>query len=136
MVFDLRSNQGGSQVLAWPLLKALRDHRLNQPGGIIVLIGSVTFSSGKGNALDLRDWTDATLMGSPTQQRPNSFGEIRSFRSPNNKLVVQYSTKYFVRGAEEEDAVRPDVTVTETIADWKQGIDTVLEAALRYQPRQ
>ena len=134
LVIDLRGNQGGSQLVAWPLLKPLVGHRLDRPGGIIALIGPKTFSSGRGNALDLREWTDAILLGGPTSQRQATFGEIRSFKAPKSELPVTYSTKYFLRGDPDEDAVRPDVVVENTLADWQQGVDRVFEAALAYQP--
>ncbi len=134
IIIDLRRNPGGSQLVAWPLFKALKGHRLDRPGGILVLIGARTFSSAKGNALDLRDWTDAVLIGNPIGQRPNSFGEIKTFESPNFGITASYSTKYFVRGSEEDDTVMPDVRVPLTLDQWKHGVDAVFDAALAYQP--
>jgi hypothetical protein len=134
LIIDLRRNGGGSQLVAWPLFKKLQGHRLDEPGGIIVLIGAGTFSSATGNTLELRDWTQAVLIGERTGQCPNSFGEIKTFQSPNHKLTVTYSTKYFVRGAEDDDTVVPDVEVRFTFEDWKQGKDPMLEAALAYHP--
>lgn len=134
IIIDLRRNGGGSQIVAWPLLKKLVGHRLDRPGGILVLIGAKTFSSAKGNALDIQEWTRAVLMGGPTRQRPTTFGEVRTFESPNFGLTVSYSNKYFERGDPDADAVRPDVEVEMSLADWQRGVDTVFEAALAYRP--
>ena len=134
LIIDLRRNGGGSQIVAWPLFKKLPGHRLDRPGGIVVLVGAPTFSSGQNNALELRDWTQAVLIGERTSHRPNSFGKIKTFQSPNHKLAVQYSTTYFVRGLDEEDTLVPDVEVRFTLEDFKQGKDTAFEAALAYHP--
>ena len=133
MIIDLRRNGGGSQIVAWPLFKKLKSHRLDHPGGILVLIGHRTFSSAKGNAMDLQEWTHATLIGNPTAQKHHSYGEIKEFNSPNFKLNVSYSTKYFQRGDPNASALTPDRIVPYSYDEVINGTDSVLNAALYYK---
>jgi Peptidase family S41 len=67
---------------------------LNRADVFYVLIGRRTFSSAMMNALQLREQTNATLVGEPTGGTPNSYGEVLSFRLPFSNLVIGYSTKY------------------------------------------
>ena len=46
-----------------------------------LLIGRATFSSAQMNAQQFRDRTKAILVGEPTGQKPNHFGEIKNFIS-------------------------------------------------------
>lgn len=134
LIIDIRFNGGGSELVAQPLFRALESHPRLKKGQLFVLIGNKTFSSAKGAALQLRSKTDAILVGSPIPQCPNSFGEVRKFKSPNFGIPVYYSTKFFIKlpGADDQDRISPDLLVPTTITDWKTGHDPVLEAALNY----
>jgi len=125
IVIDLRNNSGGNSAV-------LSNHigRLGEAGPLTVLIGPRTYSSGMMNAHQLRAWAGATLIGEPTGGKPNSYGELRSFRLPRSGLQVFYSTKYFRMLADDPPAVEPDVTVKLGAADYFAGRDPVLERAL------
>ena len=70
------------------------------------------------------------LVGEPTGGKPNSYGEVRSFRLPNSGLRVMYSTKYFQMLETDPPAVEPDITVELTAADRFGGHDPVLARIL------
>ena len=77
-------------------MHALAQHEhLNRPGGIYVLIGRATFSSAMMNAYEIRQRTNAILVGEPTGGKPNSFGEIINVDIDGTDLKLQVSTKYF-----------------------------------------
>src|SRR5262249_54160941 len=77
MVIDLRLNGGGNSFILMPFINALSRRRdVNQTGRLFVLIGRGTFSSAYLNALRLKLTTKAILVGEPTGQKPNSYGEI------------------------------------------------------------
>ncbi len=130
MVIDLRLNGGGDSRVLAPLKKALAA-RAKKLGPVYGLIGPGTFSSGLMAAIDLRNDLHATLVGSPSAEKLNSYGEVMSFTLPNSKLVVQYSTKYFHLAKEgQPDLLIPDIPAPPTFADALTGRDAALEAAI------
>jgi len=71
------------------------------------------------------------LRFNPTGQKPNAFGEVKSFHLPNSRIEVHHSTKYWTRiKGSDPDALYPDVPVEMTFHQYTQGIDPVLQKAL------
>jgi C-terminal processing protease CtpA/Prc len=135
VIFDLRNNSGGDSRVAEPLINALRDNKtVNEKGKLFVLIGRATFSSAQMNAQQFRDRTHATLVGEPTGQKPNAFGEIKNFTLPNSGLIVQYSTKQFRQSEKDEPSMIPDEMVEPTSEEFFGGRDVVLEKVLAPLP--
>ena len=134
-ILDLRNNTGGDSSVARPLIRALATHeRLNVKGRIYVLIGRATFSSAMMNALEMRNRTEALLLGEPTGQKPNSFGEIISVDLEGTDLKLQVSTRYFHQIADGDPAaIFPDVEVGISAEQYFAGEDPVLEAALDHE---
>ncbi|MEM7477226.1 MAG: hypothetical protein AAF483_19760, partial [Planctomycetota bacterium] len=126
---------GGGELVARSFLQSLADHRLNEPGGIVVLTGMNTFSSAKGNYLTLRKETKMVSMGQAIRQSANTLGQVLEFDSPNQKVYCRISTKHFVRGKEEEKIIRPEIEIPWRLHDWIKGIDVVLQRALDYRPK-
>ncbi|MFX0093011.1 MAG: S41 family peptidase [Candidatus Hodarchaeota archaeon] len=65
------------------------------PEKIFVLCSNTTFSSGY-NLMTAFYRLGALLVGTPSSQAGNSFGNCREFELPNSKVTGIYSTKYFV----------------------------------------
>jgi hypothetical protein len=130
VVVDLRLNGGGDSRVLAPLKKALAS-RAKSMGPLYVLIGGGTFSSALIAAIELHDDLHATLVGSPTGEKPNSYGEIRTFTLPNSKLTVTFSTKYFrLAKAGDPPELDPGISAPPTLADALTGRDAALEAAI------
>lgn len=135
-VIDLRLNGGGNEAVIFPLLLKLPKHpKLDHKGKLFVGIGRRTFSSGFGNARTLKSATQAILIGEPTGQKPNAFGEVRAFQLPHSKLNVNYSTKFWQRMEGDPQTLAPDILVEPTFADYAAGRDPVLDAILKYQAK-
>ncbi len=136
MVIDLRLNGGGNSAIFDPFIAALARRRdINQPGRLFVLIGRGTFSSAYLNALRLKRETKAILVGEPTGQRPNAYGEVRTMNLPHSKLLVQYSTKYFKTMDGDPPTLSPDILVERSSWHYASGRDPALERALSYRGR-
>jgi hypothetical protein len=134
MVIDLRLNGGGNSIIFEPLIKALSRRRdVNQRGKLFVLMGRSTFSSACLNALELKRETKAILVGEPTGQRPNFYGEVETMTLPHSKLRVHYSTRYFKTTDGDPPALAPDIQVEPSSSDYMSGRDPVLERALNYK---
>jgi C-terminal processing protease CtpA/Prc len=134
MVIDLRLNGGGNSSIFEPLIKALSRRRdVNQTGRLFALIGRGTFSSACLNTLKLKRETKAILVGEPTGQRPNFYGEVETMTLPHSKLRVHYSTRHFRMMDGDSPAFAPDIHVEPSSSDYASGRDPVLEQALSYK---
>lgn len=128
VVVDIRDNTGGNSEVVQPLIAALRRRDdVNQKDALFVIMGRVTFSSGLLAAYDFRRRTRATLVGEPTGERPNSYGEVKNFELPNSHIPVYYSTKYFHLVDGNPDALFPDVSVPPTAEAYINGRDPAME---------
>jgi len=136
LVVDVRNNSGGDSQVDDPLFAGLeRRPAWRTPGRLFGLIGGETFSSGLWTADDLRK-QGATLVGSPTGGKPNSYGNVRTFLLSNSRLEVSYSTRFFTLApGADPPSLEPAVPVEVTIDDLRTGRDPVLEVALRYPGR-
>jgi len=134
VVIDLRLNGGGDSIIFEPLIKALSKRLdVNQTGRLFALIGRGTFSSACLNALKLKRETKAILVGEPTGQRPNFYGEVETMTLPYSKLRVHYSTRYFKTTDGDLPALAPDIQVETSSSDYASGRDPVMERALSYR---
>ena len=146
LILDLRYNGGGnsgfSEEIAKSLIrtqqKASVSGRNLEPatnhyeGKLIVLIGANTFSAAESFVLDLKESGNAILIGSETGgdtgNSPNNFTTKHGtfFRIPIKK-PPQISPKGF---SMEGIGIEPDITVCQTVDDYLNNVDTVLEFAI------
>lgn len=131
VIIDLRGNRGGNSEVLRPLLDGLATRRKARPFALAALIDRGVFSSALLNAMELKKRLGARLVGEPTSGKPNHYGEVKTFRLPHSKLLVQYSTKLFQRVAGDPKTLIPDVQVPQRAVDLLAGKDPALEAALR-----
>jgi len=136
-IVDLRLNAGGNSRVIEPLLTGLKARpALIARDRLLALVGRSTFSSGLMAAISLKKDLNAVLIGEPTGEKPNSYGEVRQLTLPHSRLSVSYTTKFFRLSSDGDPvALFPDVTVTRSLADVLAGRDPVFDAALRHAPR-
>ena len=134
LVIDLRQNGGGDFFVGRKhLIQPLKKYpALNQRGSLFVIIGRATFSAAMVNAIDFRKETNATLVGEPIGERPNSYSENDEMTLPNSRLVVSYSTRYYKFLDEDLPAVLPDKRIDPNWADFQAGRDPVMEWILSH----
>ena len=129
-VIDLRNNSGGDSSVFDPMFRWVQtDPYFSQRGHTFVVTGRRTFSSGMINAAQLKYLTNAILVGEPTGGKPNSFGEVRSFRLPNSGLTIFYSTRFFDLLPDDPPYISPEIFVDVTAADYFAGHDAVFDVA-------
>lgn len=127
LVIDLRHNGGGDSQVLRPLLAGLFARGRWRGERLLALIGNHTYSSAQINALQLRRELGALLVGEPSAQKPNSFGELRFFRLPFSGLEVGCSTRWFHQLDDDPPSFDPDVLVPTTFDDLYRGRDPVLD---------
>ena len=129
VIIDLRTNPGGNEAIIRPLIQVLNEKKVP----VFVLIGRRTFSSAFGNALSIKTQLKGILIGEPTGQKPNAFGEIEVFTLKNSQLKVQYSTKWWARlKGRDPEALFPDIAIETGFEQYKNGEDLVLKTALTH----
>lgn len=122
---------------------------------VYVLTGAGTFSSGKDEALFMRQGlrtlpafsmvkgiefstadllkppTGATLVGEPVSGKLNQYGNIKEFTLPHSRLLVICTTQFFRRISDGDPSeLRPDIPAPMTLTDALAGKDVPLETAL------
>jgi hypothetical protein len=131
MVIDLRHNAGGNSEVMNPLLDALKARpRLTGRGHFFVLTSRETFSSAFIEEVRLKKLFHAQTVGEASAQRPNSYGDVRTFRLPNSKLEVRYCTQFFRLAHGDPDSLPPDIPVELTAGEYFAGRDPVMDRVL------
>lgn len=72
----------------------------------------------------------ATLVGQPTGQGVNHYGEVKNIELPSTNVEVQYSSKYFKIIDDDSNTIKPDVYIEPTVEDFRNGNDVVLKYCL------
>lgn len=118
---DLRNNLGGDSTLFEPFIDYIKENKeINNNENLKVIIGRETFSSALLNAYNLKNNTNAKIIGEPSGGKPNCYGEILKITLPNSRLVVTYSTKFYKLIEDDSiDSLYPDEIALETIEDYK-----------------
>ena len=113
-------------------LKKPADNSLKYDGGIYVLIGNGTYSSGQSFAATVKCFEIGTLVGQETGSVTIEYGDVMTFTMPNSGLIFNVPCKYFVEACGKPDGrgVVPDYEVKQKQEDTAKGVDTVLEFTL------
>jgi len=105
-------------------------------GKVCVLIGPNTFSSANMTANAIQDYNLATLIGEPTGEAANDYGELYEGVLPNTKIRFVTSSKMFVRAngdAADKNPVLPHIIVKQNPSGDK---DEVLNHAIEWIKKQ
>lgn len=101
-------------------------------GKTYLLINRNTFSTALDLAVVLKYYNLAVLVGEQTKDTPSGYGEVVFLETPNTKMQLQISAKYFEALGDKKDGrgVVPDYEVVQKSEDSAKGIDTVLQFTL------
>jgi hypothetical protein len=136
VVVDVRDNSGGDSRVVQPLIEALRARPdVNRKDALFAIMGRATFSSGLFAANDVRTRTHATLVGEPSGERANHYGELGVFKLPNSGLAISYSTKLHKLVEGDGESFAPDVLAPPTAAAYIAGRDPAMEWILAHARR-
>jgi hypothetical protein len=131
LVIDLRDNGGGNSMIFNPFLKEVKKRdNINRKENLFIVVGRKTFSSAILNAMELKNETNATLVGEPTGGKPNHFGEVKTLHLSNTNININYSSKYFKTTNEDKDSLYPDIDISLMSSSYFKGKDDFLEYIL------
>lgn len=98
-------------------------------GKVYFLTGPFTFSSGNMIAAGVKQYSLAEILGQPTGENTNDFGEVYHFQLPNSKILMNITTSFDIGpGCDESitSPVVPDVIIEHSLNDLLQGKDNTL----------
>lgn len=129
-IIDLRNNGGGDSQVIDPIFK---DNFLQTlfKGHTVVLIGRGTASSAIINAMEAKDYLEATLIGEPTGGNPNAPGEVKSTLLQGTNNTISYTTKSWTSTGVNHNSLLPDISISYTVEDYKNATDPILKAAFQ-----
>ncbi|MDX1940617.1 MAG: hypothetical protein SFU99_08695, partial [Saprospiraceae bacterium] len=106
---------------------------LNQKGKLFVINGPRTFSAAAVTTIFLKRDANAIVVGEPSRSKPNGADNMENEVLPNSKLSFSYTDTIRNHWAELGDApyIPVDVLLENTIEDFLQGKDRVLEYIIR-----
>ncbi len=135
LVYDVRLNGGGNNYNNKALIKGLmaRPH-INKRGSFFYIIGRNTFSACQNLTNEIENYTEAILVGEPTAENKNFYGDARRVTLPNSKLnaYISYAWWQDMPQWENKDWTIPNIAVAMTFKDYVTNQDPVLEAAMNY----
>ncbi len=102
-------------------------------GKVYFLTGPFTFSSGNMLAAGVKKYKLAEIVGQPTGEKTNDFGEVYSFLLPNSKIYMNITTSYDLGpGCDESlsSSVIPDVLINNSLSELVSGEDKTLQYVL------
>lgn len=131
-VMDVRENSGGSTHKFDRLVDKIRQCDLNKRDKFFVIIGRPTFSAAVEDTSNIRESTNATIVGQPTSMRPNHYGEVTKFELPNSKIMIYCSTKHITIHEDNGDSLIPDKIIETSINDYVEKRDPVMEYIINF----
>lgn len=130
-VVDVRNNPGGYGFYG-PLIDVLNGEFVEDT---YILIDGGSFSQAVNAAAHLRAEVEgAQLIGTPAGQPPNFWGGVMGYEMRNSGTYFQMPNTYALNIEDHEgDTLMPDIIVYQTIEDYMEQIDTVLEAVMDFE---
>ncbi|WP_298516246.1 tetratricopeptide repeat protein [uncultured Kordia sp.] len=135
LVYDVRLNGGGNNYNNLPLIKGIMARpNINKKGSFYFIIGRETFSACQNLTNEITRYTEAILVGEPTSENINFYGDARAVSLPNSKINAYLSYIWWqdMPALENADWTAPSIPVTMTFDEYVNNKDTVLEAALAF----
>lgn len=106
---DYYFNAANGSILADTSIKIMSAeiNPLRYHGEVFVLIGKRTFSSANMLANTIQDFKLASLVGEPSGEPANDYGELITLTLPNTGFSFSTSTKQFIRANGDSNDVQP-----------------------------
>ncbi|WP_378173945.1 tol-pal system YbgF family protein [Aquimarina sp. SS2-1] len=135
LIYDVRLNGGGNNYNNLPLIKGLMARpNINQKGKFFYIIGRRTFSACQNLTNEIGRYTEAIMVGEPTSENINFYGDSKKVTLPNSKINAYLSFAWWqdLPAWENRDATVPSIAVDMSFEEYKTNQDPVLATALNY----
>jgi len=95
LIYDVRLNGGGNNYNNLPLIKGLLARpEINKKGRFFYIIGRNTFSACQNLTNEITRYTEAILIGEPTAENVNFYGDAKKVTLTNSKIIRTSSKLY------------------------------------------
>lgn len=135
LVYDVRLNGGGNNYNNLPLIKGLMARpKINKKGNFYFIIGRETYSACQNLTNEIVRYTEAILVGEPTSENINFYGDSRPVILPNSKVTAYLSYLWWqdMPALENADWIAPSIPVSMSFDAYINNQDPVLDAALTF----
>lgn len=135
VIYDVRLNGGGNNYNNKPLIKGIMARpQINKKGAFFYIIGRNTFSACQNLTNEIENYTEAIIVGEPTGENKNFYGDARRVTLPNSKINAYLSYAWWqdMPQWENKDWTIPNIAVKMSFEDYVNNQDPVLEAAMNY----
>lgn len=136
LIYDVRLNGGGNNYNNLNLIKGLMARpKINVRGKFFFIIGRDTFSACQNLTNEILRYTEAILVGEPTAENENFYGDNRPVKLPNSGITAYLSYTWWQDRPQWEgrDATYPHLAAEMSFTDYKSNDDVVLQTALDYK---
>lgn len=135
-IYDVRLNGGGNNFNNLQLIKGLMARpKINTKGKFFFIIGRETFSAAQNLTYDIERYTEAILIGEPTAENINFYGDARAVVLPKSNIRVYLSYAWWQDAPQwaNKDATVPHIAVDMSFNAFKTNADPVLETIFNYK---
>jgi hypothetical protein len=131
-LWDRKDVEPGKTYTRIPGLIQLRENPLRYKGNTYLLTNNGTFSAAQGFASAFRCYGHGTIIGEETGGVAVNFGDVHIFKLPNTglKIMTSWEQAFSSCGIDNQRGVIPDFEVRNSIEDYINNKDRVLEFAL------
>lgn len=129
---DLKNVEVGKSYTRIPGLRQLREEPLRFQGNTYLLTNTATFSAAQGFASTFRCYGVGPIIGEETGGATVNFGNIHIFRLPHTgkQIMTSWEQAFSSCGEDNQRGVIPDYIVKNSIEDYINNTDAVLEFTL------
>jgi hypothetical protein len=136
VVIDLRLNRGGNYERTTKLAEWLKDHKeLHEKGKLWVITDRYTFSAAVVLAAQIKQFTNALIIGEEARGNPNGSDNYENYTLPNSKISfgVTNRVKNHYPAILGSPYLPLDIPINYTFPDYMQGMDASFEYIKNYK---
>lgn len=129
---DIKTVKAGETYTRFSGLRQLKELPLRYKGETYLLTNNGTFSAAQGFASAYKCYGQGTIIGEETGGATVNFGDVHIFKLPNTglKIMTSWEQAYSACGTDNQRGVIPDFIVKNSIEDYVNHTDRVLEFSL------
>ncbi|MDB4292873.1 hypothetical protein N9954_05645 [Maribacter sp.] len=134
-IYDVRLNGGGNNQNNTALIKGIMARpAINSPGKFFYIIGNDTFSACQNLTNEIETYTNAIMLGQPTSENKNFYGDAKRVVLPNSELRAYLSVLWWQDKPQWDvsNATTPHFLKEMTFEEYRSNQDPVLQMAMDY----
>ncbi|MEM9361342.1 MAG: hypothetical protein AAGA43_01855 [Bacteroidota bacterium] len=138
LIYDVRLNGGGNNYNNIHFIKGIMARpKLNKEGNFFYIIGRNTFSACQNLTNDVETYTEAILVGEPTSENKNFYGDTKLVQLPNSGVKSYLSFAWWQDKPQWEnaDATTPNFYAESTFEEYRTNQDPVLALIETIDPK-